>query len=117
MRGAKSIRRRVLAVALAGLVAAGCSSDDSSGDDPASEEPAATTTTAAPVEQRGEGVAQPEVTGPVEGGQGIFLATDVLEGTGYVEEEYFFEGEAAAYEADGPLGTDGQWTVTPGEPA
>ena len=31
-------------------------------------EPAATTTTAVPVEQRGEDVALPEVTGPVDGG-------------------------------------------------
>jgi Alpha/beta hydrolase domain len=113
------VRVRAISLVVAvGMVLASCSSDDSSGDDTASsEESAATTTTAAPVEQRGEGVTQPEVTGPVEGGQGPFLATEVIEGTGYVEDEFFFEGEATAYEADGPLGADGQWSVTPGDSA
>ena len=41
----------------------------------------------------------------------------MIEGTGYVEEEFFLEGEATAYEPDGPLAADGQWTVTPGETA
>ncbi|HEY5886149.1 MAG TPA: alpha/beta hydrolase domain-containing protein [Acidimicrobiales bacterium] len=109
---------RLAAVGMAaGLVLAACSSDDSSGDDAGGAEDAATTTTATPVEQRGEGVAQPVVTGPVTGGQGIFLATDVIEGTGYVEDEFFFEGDATAYEADGALAADGQWTLTPGDTA
>ena len=41
----------------------------------------------------------------------------MIEGTDYVEEEYFVEGEATAYEADGPLAADGSWTVTPGATA
>ncbi len=114
-RRAGSVPAAALALAF-GLVLAGCSSDDSSGgDETASSEAPATTTTAAPVVQRGEDVASPEVTGPIEGDP--FLATDVIEGTGYVEEEFFLEGEATAYEADGRLAGDGQWTVTPGESA
>lgn len=105
-------RATALALAL-GLAVTACSSDDS-GDD-AGDDSSAATTTAAPVEQRGEGVATPVVTGPVEGEP--FLATDVIEGTGYVEEEFFIEGEATAFEADGPLAADGEWTVTPGETA
>ena len=107
--------RRVVPVVIAiGLLLAACSSDDGGGDD-AADQPEATTTTAAPVEQRGEGVAEPTVTGPVEGGRGAFnSAAELVEEAGYVEEEYFVEGDAIAYEADGPLGADGQWTVTPG---
>ncbi len=115
----KTTRRALALVLAAGLVvaAAGCSSDDSSGDDGAGGEGSATTTTA-PVPPRGEGVATPEVTGPVEGGQGAFLsAPEIVADAGYVEEEFFLEGDATAYEPDGPLGADGEWTVTPGDTA
>ena len=118
-RGRVRVRAISLVVAI-GLVVAACSSDDTDRDDTASEEES-TTTTAAPVEQRGEGVASPEVTGPVTGGADgkPFLAADpaLLEEYGYVEEEYVLEGEAAAYESDAPLAADGRWTVTPGETA
>ena len=118
-RGRVRVRPISLVVAI-GLVVAACSSDDTDRDDTASEEES-TTTTAAPVEQRGEGVASPEVTGPVTGGADgkPFLAADpaLLEEYGYVEEEYVLEGEAAAYESDAPLAADGRWTVTPGETA
>jgi hypothetical protein len=112
--------RRLVPVLIAiGLLLAACSSDDGDGDDDeTSEDTAATTTTTAPIEQRGEGVAQPTVTGPVEGGRGAFnSAAELVEEAGYVEEEFFVEGEATAYEADGPLTADGRWTVAPGETA
>lgn len=112
-------RAAALAIA-AGLVLAACSSGDGSPEESAGDEPA-TTTTAAPIVQRGAGVASPEVTGPVTGGIDgePFLAADpgLLDEYGYVEEEYFLEGEATAYEADGQLAADGRWTVTSGETA
>jgi hypothetical protein len=116
----RATARRVLAFVVAGsLVLAACSDDEMSGDGEASRDADTnTTTTAAPIEQQGEGVARPEITGPVQGGRGEpFLATDVIEGTGYVEKEFILGGEAVSYKADGPLGGDGQWTLTPAETA
>lgn len=117
-------RPRALLLALtAGLLLAACSSDDSSSDgDTASEqEPVTSTTAVRPVDQRGEGVAAPEVTGPVTGGtEGApFLAADpsVLEEYGFVEEEFYLDGEATAYEPEGAMAADGRWTVTPGDTA
>ena len=119
-RGARRRRgrgRSAIAALAVGLLLTTCSSDDG-GDEGAAGEDESTTTTAVPVEQRGDGVAQPAVSGPVEGGRGEpFLATDVIDGTGYVEEEFILEGEASAYQPDGPLGGDGQWTLTPGDSA
>ena len=117
MRG--TTRRPLALVLAAGLVLAACSDDGGSdGDDAAGDGSGGTTTSAAPVDQRGEGVAAPEATGPVEGGQGPFLsAPEIVADAGFVEEEFFVEGDATAYEPDGPLGADGQWTLTPGETA
>lgn len=60
-------------------------------------------------------VAVPTVTGPVTGGtHGMpynALSQEFLESHGYVEEEYFIEGEATAYAPEGWLGEDGHWTV------
>ncbi|MET1041167.1 MAG: alpha/beta hydrolase domain-containing protein [Acidimicrobiales bacterium] len=52
------------------------------------------------------------VTGPVRGGapQATAAGPD-LATAGYVEEEYFFSGEAARYDQDDPAG-DGRWEVT-----
>jgi len=113
---ATATRRRALALVLAaGLVLVACSDDGESGGSGGDDSAGGTTTSGVPLEQRGGGVATATVTGPVEGGRGApFLATDVIEGTGYVEEEYFLEGQAIAYEADGPLAADGEWTLTPG---
>ena len=100
----------LLALALVGvLVAAACSSgDDDSGEQGAAED--------TPVEVPGADVAQPTVTGPITGGtqDGPWNAmpADVAEGSGYVEEEFFLEGEATAYEPQGELGEDGRWAVS-----
>jgi len=64
----------------------------------------------------GAGVARPTVTGPVTGGthDGPFNATPerLAERYGYVEAEYFLEGEATAYRPEGELSDDGRWAVT-----
>jgi alpha/beta hydrolase family protein len=100
-------------VVLAGLVttSVACSSDDdddAEGDDVTDEEQSG------PVP--GEDVARPTVSGPVTGGtqdQMFNAMPDALrEEYGYVEEEYFLEGEATAYQPEGELSEDGVWTVT-----
>jgi len=58
----------------------------------------------------------PTVSGPVTGGAhgrpfGSSLAD--LSAPGYVEEEYFVAGDAVSYDAAGPLGSDGGWSVRP----
>ncbi len=52
------------------------------------------------------------VTGPVTGGLGQATASifDLAE-VGYVEEEYFIEGESTSYDAVATLGVDGEWAV------
>ncbi len=104
------------------LVAAACS-DDSGSPDAAdgtttSTASAPTTTATTP----GANVASPTaVEGPIEGGHYGVPYNPMPEGFaeeyGYTEEEYFISGEATAYEAQGELGSDGEWSVTPGETA
>ena len=106
--------RRTLGVCtVALLVIGGCSSgdDDDSGDRGAGDqEPAA------PVP--GADVSRPTVTGPVTGGAQdkpwLAMPADVRDDADYVEEEYFLAGDATAYKtADGSLGEDGRWDVSP----
>ena len=52
------------------------------------------------------------ISGPIHGGSHgwAFGATTVeLEAAGYVEEEYFFEGEAPRYQIIGGYSPDGRW--------
>jgi Alpha/beta hydrolase domain len=108
------VRRLAAALALV-LLAGACSGDDDDG------ESAATTTTATPgptTTAPGAEVAAPtSVEGPIEGGHyGIPynpMPLDFAARYGYTEEEFFFSGEATAYAPDGPLGPDGEWSVTP----
>jgi hypothetical protein len=58
----------------------------------------------------------PSVTGPVTGGvRGRPFNSYVgdLDRLGYVEEEYFLEGDAVAYRPIGELTADGKWNVAP----
>jgi Alpha/beta hydrolase domain len=57
-----------------------------------------------------ERVPSPKVTGPVSGQPASLSAVD-LAAHGYVEEEFFLEGTARAYEPTGPLPADGRWSV------
>jgi hypothetical protein len=113
------VRRHVrrAAILVLGLVVAttACSSgdDDDAADRSASDEPAA--------EVPGADVARPTVTGPVEGGtqDGPWgaMSDEVADRYGYVEEEYFLEGEATSYRPEGELGEDGRWAVRPADTA
>jgi hypothetical protein len=61
-------------------------------------------------------VADSTLSGPVSGGAGkpFILSTSFdLSQVGYSQVEYLFAGTASAYANVGPLGPDGQWTVTP----
>jgi Alpha/beta hydrolase domain len=66
-------------------------------------------------EARSEDVAVPTVTGPVTGGSHnkpfLAMPPQLREQYGYIEEDYFIEGEATAYAPEGELGEDGRWTV------
>ncbi len=56
--------------------------------------------------------AAPTVTGPITGGirgRPFAASLDDLTPLGYVEEEFFVEGEAPGYEATADLGPDGRW--------
>jgi hypothetical protein len=63
-----------------------------------------------------DGGGSPMVTGPITGGSmgKPFTASAAdLPAAGYVEEEYFIEGDATAYDWVTPPGTDGAWSVKP----
>lgn len=65
-------------------------------------------------------VGQATVTGPVTGGEHGFpgMATPVdLAAYGYVEQEFFLNGIATAYQKVGEWGSDGQWSVAPASTA
>jgi hypothetical protein len=55
-------------------------------------------------------VPEPTVTGPIAG-HPASLSSVGLGPHGYVEEEFFVEGTARAYEPAGPLNQDGRWNV------
>ena len=55
-------------------------------------------------------VPDPTVSGPIPGKPASLSAVD-LGPRGYVEEEFFVEGMARAYEPTGPLTEDGRWNV------
>ena len=66
-------------------------------------------------------VAVPTVTGPVTGGTPDIPMNAMLASYkskyGYRENEFFMQGTATSYDAKGPLGEDGKWSVTPGAKA
>jgi hypothetical protein len=53
----------------------------------------------------------PTVTGPITAGTGVSLIGPDLSSKGYVEEEYFIEGDAANHQPVGTLTSDGKWKV------
>src|SRR5919197_2665446 len=55
-------------------------------------------------------VPSPKVTGPIPGQPAGLSAVD-LAAHGYMEEEFFLDGTARAYEPTGPLPQDGRWNV------
>jgi hypothetical protein len=111
----------LLVLTLVGVLAAvtACSSWGSAGDEDDAGDRGAGEETAGEVP--GVGVARPTVTGPVTGGthDGPFNAMPerLAERYGYVEAEYFLEGEATAYRPEGELSDDGRWAVTEADAA
>jgi hypothetical protein len=61
--------------------------------------------------------AAPTVTGPVAGAPTIVSSSFDLAPFGYVQEEYFFGGDARAYTSTTPLTEDGRWTAEPASTA
>jgi len=57
-------------------------------------------------------VPHPTVNGPIPGQPASLSAVD-LGPRGYVEQEFFVQGTARAYEPAGPLNQDGRWNVQP----
>jgi hypothetical protein len=61
-----------------------------------------------------------ELSGPITAGRLSEPTSTVpidLASNAYVTEEFFVSGTASAFEASGPLGRDGRWSVTPGPSA
>ncbi len=97
-----------LVVTLAALASAGCGSNDSSSP---ARGPSDASTEASTDASASTG---PTVTGPITGGSTgkPFNAAPIdLAAFGYVEEEYFIEGDATAYAFQGTPGSDGVWSV------
>jgi len=60
------------------------------------------------------------IEGPITGGRHGWpfgASLDDLGAIGYVEEEFFLEGEANAFRATADFGTDGRWAAEPGDSA
>jgi hypothetical protein len=108
------VRWAIVAVVVLALGSA-CSSSKDAGS--AAGGSRSSTTMARPADQRGAAVASPTVTGPIAGTPFLAMAPDLADKYGYVENEYFIDGQATAYQADGPLDGDGHWSVTPTDPA
>lgn len=64
-------------------------------------------------------VPSPTIEGPITSPGSAFIASTTfdLAQVGYEQAEYFISGTASAYLNTAPLGTDGVWSVAPGETA
>jgi hypothetical protein len=101
------VRRATIACFLLALAALAACSDDS-GDEVASERAGGSTDTTA------AGIPGAELA-PLEGGEGLFLATGSgasdLDAAGYVEEEFAASGTATSYRSRGDLPADGRFDL------
>jgi hypothetical protein len=105
----------MLAAVVTMLVVAGptiaCSSDDDSTENEA--RPPDTV-------DRPDGPAA-AIAGPLEGGEGLFLASSgagpTMDGAGYEEAEYSASGTATSYTSGAPLPDDGTYELDPGDEA
>jgi hypothetical protein len=108
-KGARRHGRLVVALAaLAMLAIAGCGTSDSSSP---AQGPSDASVDASAEASAG---AAATVTGPITGGSmgKPFTAAPIdLASFGYVEEEFFIEGDATAYAFQGTPGSDGVWSV------
>ena len=113
LRFATRERRCGTAIALAGLVL-GCSNTrPERGGADAMVEGGQRAGFDGAAELREAGEPSTVVTGPITGGFGApFLGKAAeLTSAGYVEEEFFVEGDASAYDFTGTPGADGRWSV------
>ena len=117
MRALRTATLCIAMFAFAGLAA--CSSDDSTDVD--ADDAASGPTTPDDRESADEGAGidrpdgpQPEVTGPLTGGDGVLLlaSTPVVLPESWVEEEFRVAGTATSYQADGELPADGHFELT-----
>jgi hypothetical protein len=113
-------RLRLAAVLLVlTLLAAACSSDggDEGGEDTAPER---TTSTTEGGSSRHPSVTAASLEGPITVGE-LSGAADPrpidYAAAGYEQEEWFASGTATAFKADGDLGEDGRWAVSPASTA
>ena len=67
----------------------------------------------------GADVPSPAIEGPIGSPEAAFVASTTfdLAQVGYEQAEYFISGTARAWLDTAPLGSDGMWSVTPGESA
>ena len=109
----RSVRAFVVLVAVGALALGACSGEANPSDTTAAG--AATTTTTGP--QPGADVAVPTVRGPITGGTYDLpfnpMPAALAERYGYVEQEYFVEGDATSYTPTGTWGEDGHWDAVP----
>jgi len=108
--------RRLVTLALLGVLAAGaCSSSKPSSAPTSTNGPAPSTTTAKTAPNSPTAV--PTVIGPVSGGTPDLpvnaMPTEFATKYGYSEREYFFTGTATAYKPQGTWSEDGKWNVVP----
>ena len=100
-----------LVAALAAFAGAACGSSDAASPARAAMDASTEASTVVP-----DAGPLPTVTGPITGGimGKPFTAAPIdLASFGYVEEEYFIEGNATAYAFQGTAGGDGMWSVKP----
>jgi hypothetical protein len=112
-RGSRRVRHLAATIACLAVLAAGCTGDDES-----------STEASSPVTEAGprtvfdpQAVATAEIEGPITGGAGQAILGPPgfdLATVGYVETEFFLSGSATSYTSDGPLSSDGTWSVRPG---
>jgi hypothetical protein len=110
----RSTGARALGLVLAAALAVTACSGDDDDDGGGGADDAGGSSGEEAADVPGADVARPTVTGPITGGEGApfnAMPDAAAQGSGYVEEEFFLDGEATAYEAEGELTEDGRWTV------
>lgn len=104
--------RLALGLALLSAACSGGGADGESGSERATTSASSTTTTTRPPSEPPD----VDVVGPVPGTPQTSGAAR-LEGTGFTETEWFVTGTATSFAAEGELGPDGRWEVTPADEA
>jgi hypothetical protein len=119
-RGRRARRATLVLCAVLAVLASACSDDD----EPARAQGSSGSTSVAPGDSTTTAPERPagpaaDLTEELTGGNGPFIgaASPANTGSAYVEHEYVASGTATAYNANGPLSGDGEWTFEPAESA